>query len=144
MTGDKNDNKDAYEVGYGKPPRNTRFKKGQSGNPKGRKPRVKNVSVLLANELDRVIVVRDGDGEKKISKREAVITSLVNDAIKGKPTARQALINLLNVTPQPEPLVADQGDDLALQDFLKSMQQNGASARDTPDAEDEDDDGWTG
>ena len=31
------DDKDAdYEVGYGKPPETTRFKKGQSGNPKGR------------------------------------------------------------------------------------------------------------
>jgi hypothetical protein len=27
---------DSYEVGYGKPPRSTQFKKGVSGNPKGR------------------------------------------------------------------------------------------------------------
>ena len=30
-----NDNDD-YEVGYGRPPKSGQFKKGQSGNPKGR------------------------------------------------------------------------------------------------------------
>ena len=28
--------KPGYEVGYGKPPKDTRFKPGQSGNPSGR------------------------------------------------------------------------------------------------------------
>jgi hypothetical protein len=28
---------DDYEIGYRRPPRETRFKKGQSGNPKGRR-----------------------------------------------------------------------------------------------------------
>jgi len=32
-----------YEVGYGKPPRDTRFKEGQSGNPRGRPPGLKNL-----------------------------------------------------------------------------------------------------
>ena len=30
----------SYEVGYGKPPKHTQFKKGQSGNPKGRPKQV--------------------------------------------------------------------------------------------------------
>lgn len=67
----------SHKVGYGKPPIHTRFKKGQSGNLKGRKPKVKNVSTLLSMELDRLIVVRDGEVEKQISKREALVTSLV-------------------------------------------------------------------
>jgi hypothetical protein len=32
----KKNTSDSYEVGYGKPPRNTQFQKGLSGNPKGR------------------------------------------------------------------------------------------------------------
>ena len=32
---------DGYDVGYGKPPSETRFKPGQSGNPAGRKARTK-------------------------------------------------------------------------------------------------------
>ena len=37
---------EAYAVGWGKPPRHTRFKKGQSGNPKGRPPGSKNMNTL--------------------------------------------------------------------------------------------------
>ena len=32
---DDKDKRD-YEIGYGKPPKQTRFKPGQSGNPRGR------------------------------------------------------------------------------------------------------------
>jgi hypothetical protein len=38
------DKKDDYDVGYGKPPQNTRFKKGQSGNPRGRAPGAKDLT----------------------------------------------------------------------------------------------------
>ncbi len=38
------DNEADYEVGYGKPPRHTRFKKGRSGNPRGRPNGSKNLS----------------------------------------------------------------------------------------------------
>ena len=41
----------SYEVGYGKPPKETRFRKGQSGNPKGRPKGAKNKAPAL-NGLD--------------------------------------------------------------------------------------------
>ena len=42
---------DDYEVGYGKPPRHTWFKKGQSGNPRGRPCGSKNLKTLLSEAL---------------------------------------------------------------------------------------------
>lgn len=120
--GDRGDDgwgKPDYKVGYGKPPKEHQFKKGQSGNPRGRKPRTTNVTKLLATELDRLISVRDGDGEKRITKREALMTSLVNDAIKGKAAARQLLLKLIYVEPPVDPFVADIEDEAALAAFLK-------------------------
>lgn len=113
--------KPPYKVGYGKPPKQHQFKKGESGNPKGRKPRVKNASTLLQIELDKFVVVRDGETERKITKREALITSLVNDAITNKPRARTELLKLLDVSPPPEPFVANEDDDAALDEFLERM-----------------------
>ncbi len=126
MISDKEDHNDGwgkpqYKVGYGNPPKQHQFKKGQSGNPKGRKPRVRNASTLLQIELDKLVVVRDGEMERKITKREAFITSLVNDAITNKPRARGELLRLLDVSPPPEPFVANDDDDAALDEFLQRM-----------------------
>ena len=42
-----------HSVGYGRPPEATRFKPGQSGNPKGRPKGSKNLRTLFAEELRR-------------------------------------------------------------------------------------------
>jgi hypothetical protein len=66
-----------YEVGYRKPPRHTRFKKGQSGNPKGRPAGAKNLSTLLNEALNECVIVTENGGHRKITKREAIIKQLV-------------------------------------------------------------------
>ena len=67
-----------YKVGYGKPPRQSRFAKGQSGNPRGRLPGAKNMKTLLTKALNELVVVTDHGGRRKVSKREAIATQLVN------------------------------------------------------------------
>lgn len=80
---------DDDEVGYGKPPKKNQFKKGQSGNPHGR-PK-KKLSMKEMKERIWFSEVTTNQGEK-ITKVEAFYTSLVNDAIKGKPSARNLLM----------------------------------------------------
>jgi hypothetical protein len=72
-----------YEVGYRKPPEHTRFKKGQSGNPKGRPKGSQNTKTLFRDELNKKVTVRAGGHRKQISKREAVISQLINKALGG-------------------------------------------------------------
>ena len=72
------DERHDYEVGYGKPPCQTRFRKGQSGNPKGRTAGDKNLSTLLRETLNEHVVVTENGRRRKISKRKAILTQLVN------------------------------------------------------------------
>jgi hypothetical protein len=71
------DQKRDYEVGYRKPPR-TRFPKGQSGNPRDRLTGPKNLKALLSDALNEFVIVTENGGCRKITKREAIITQLVN------------------------------------------------------------------
>ena len=92
------DKKDDYEVGYGKPPQNTRFKKGQSGNPRGRAPGAKNLKALLIDTLNEPVVVTENGGRRTISKRQAIIKQLVNQSAKGDWRAVKLLLDMLNET----------------------------------------------
>jgi hypothetical protein len=79
MPDDKND--DDYEIGFGKPPRSTQFKKGQSGNRHGRPPGTKNMNTLLSQELKEHLVVTENGRRKKISKMRVAIKNLVNKGL---------------------------------------------------------------
>ncbi len=84
-----------YEIGYGKPPSHTRFKKGQSGNPKGRSKGTKNVKTDLLEELAEQIRVREGNCQRRISKQRAVVKSLVVKAVKGDATAARTIFDMI-------------------------------------------------
>ncbi len=83
------------DIGYGKPPREHRFKKGQSGNPKGRPRGTKNLKTDLTEELSERISVREGQVQRKISKQRAVVKSLLNNAIKGDGRAQATLFSIM-------------------------------------------------
>jgi hypothetical protein len=85
-----------YVVGYGKPPVHTRFQKGRSGNPKGRPRGRKNMSTLLSAALDAWIIVVENGRRKKIRKREAIVTQLVNKSASADLKATQIVLAMLH------------------------------------------------
>ena len=93
-----------YEVGYGKPPRHTRFKKGQSGNPRGRPSGSKNLKTLLNDALNERVVVAEEGGRRNITKREAIVTQLVNRSATADLRALKILLDTLrDIEGQTEP-----------------------------------------
>ena len=84
-----------YEIGYGKPPRHTRFKKGQSGNPRGRPSGSKNLKTLLNDALNEPVIVAEEGGHRKITKREAIVTQLVNRSATADLRALKILLDTL-------------------------------------------------
>ena len=84
-----------YEVGYGKPLRSTRFKKGQSGNPRGRPSGSKNLKTLLSEALNEPVIVTENGKHRKITKREAIVTQLVNRSAKADLKAVQIVLAML-------------------------------------------------
>ena len=91
-----------YEVGYGKPPKASRFKPGTSGNPGGRpkgsgraKPAdvvVEQMKALVLEEAYRPIQIRDGDKLVELPLVRAVVRSLGLNAAKGQQRSQAMLI----------------------------------------------------
>jgi Family of unknown function (DUF5681) len=111
-----------YEVGYGKPPRHTRFKRGQSGNSRGRPSGSKNLSTLLTEALNEVVIVAENGGRRKITKRQAIITQLVNQSAKADWRATKILLDILQVIEaRTEPMTAETSLDAADEGVMEQL-----------------------
>lgn len=88
---------DDEEVGYGKPPRRTRFKKGQSGNPAGRPKGTPNLATALDRALKQRVAVTENGHRRKLSKLEAMVLQMINKALSGDARARQQVLSVMHV-----------------------------------------------
>lgn len=97
----------SYEVGYAKPPLETRFKKGQSGNPRGRPRGSRNkrpalheerLREIILDEAYRMVKLTEGGRQISIPIAQAVIRSLALLAAKGQPRAQRLFTQLVAST----------------------------------------------
>src|SRR5438552_10183454 len=110
-----------YKVGPGRPPLHTRFQKGQSGNPGGRS--TKSLAALLADALNETVVVTIDGRRRKITKREAIVTQMVDKSASADLRATKMLIDMMkevehkagDAAPPPEPRLAAAGKEVVQQ-----------------------------
>jgi hypothetical protein len=87
-----------YKIGYGKPPIGRRFQKGQSGNPSG--PRRKTLAALLIAALNEPVYTTIDGHRRKITKREAIVTQMVNKSAEADLRATKMLFDMLKEVEQ--------------------------------------------
>lgn len=114
--------KKSYTVGYGKPPRHSRFKPGQSGNPKGRPKGARGFDAELAEELKQTVTIKENGVVRKISKSRAMVKSLINKAAMGDHKSCQLVLSrsdLVRAQAGSEQGDLAEVDKLILQDYLR-------------------------
>ncbi len=72
------------KVGYGRPPKHSRFKPGQSGNPRGKAAGARHPATILKMTLLEKIPVKQNGREISITKFDGFIAQLINDAMRAE------------------------------------------------------------
>ena len=79
--------------GYGRPPKATRFKKGQRANPTGR-PRGRR-EAPYESVLGRMVTIREGGVERLVTQEEAFLLQLAKNGVEGGGVAARTALNLI-------------------------------------------------
>lgn len=115
-----------YDVGYGRPPMSRRFRKGQSGNPKGRRKGTRNFCTYVREELGQKVTVKKDGHERTVPKVQLIAMQLVNMSVKGEIKSIEFLLKLADLmapddreTEVQKPISQQQRD--VLFGYLKSI-----------------------
>jgi hypothetical protein len=122
-----------YKIGYVKPPKSGQFKRGQSGNPRGRPKGSLKLATDLAAELNEQITVREGGKSRRVSKQRALIKSLMAKALQGDVRANAAVLALyarvITDLPDDQDSVVDESELQILRQFAPRLLQSTASVK---------------
>ena len=89
--------------GYKNPPKEHQFRKGKSGNPKGRPRKQRqpssdlslDIMASLHRELAKTISVQENGQHRVITKLDAIFAQLVAQSVNGKHSQQKMLLSLL-------------------------------------------------
>ena len=118
---------DGYEVGYRKPPKHNQFKKGQSGNPKGKPKGSRDLKTDVMSVLNSYIVVNENGQPRKVSTQLATLLRLREKALKGDSRAMDRLLLLAadynneDVSRDQNPSSINSDDATILEDFRQRI-----------------------
>jgi hypothetical protein len=115
---------DESMTGYGCPPKASQFKKGRSGNPKGRTKGSSSLKTDLANILEKRFPISENGEQRLVSGREAMLLKVFEKAVKGDIRATAQIFGMLTKLdasdpPRPEPEGVTDNDRVVIADFVK-------------------------
>lgn len=96
-----------YQVGYGRPPRQTQFRSGKSGNPKGRPKESKSFRSIVDDVANLKVKVREGSRDRNVNVVQAGLLRLAEKVVAGD---LKALATLLGLIAQHQPDQVEQID----------------------------------
>jgi hypothetical protein len=129
---------EGYPVGYGRPPTETRFKAGISGNPKGRRKKMPSFPEVIEQILNKTVEIRIGDRLLRMSNREALVEGAIRQALAGKPRLLSVLPAIMHYERESQQGRTDANlnltaeDEAVLADFFARATENSARKNDTP------------
>ena len=131
-----------YEVGFGKPPKGTQFRKGESGNPKGRPKGKPNLATIINRTLQAKVIIKENGRRRKVTKYEAGLIQLSNKAASGDlPALKMVIVQARLAEERMQQDVSkktgfDEADQKGLKSLMKRLQ-----AKSEGDSEGNDDEG---
>jgi hypothetical protein len=82
---------DDYDVGYGRPPKHSQWKKGQSGNKRGRPKGAESLRSILEDEQNELVTITENGVQKRITKMRVAVKAAWAKAMKGDARALSQL-----------------------------------------------------
>lgn len=115
------DDRDDYDVGYGKPPKHTRFRKGQSGNPAGKKRPREAPGQIWQRLLQETVTVTENGRKRVMSKLELVLSQMINKAASGNEKHVKFFLEMTSRFPtEASTWSLDRDDEKFLEEYVKT------------------------
>ena len=119
---------ESYEVGFKKPPKETRFVKGHSGNPHGRPKGKKNMATIIMAAANEMVTIQENGRTRQVTKFEAICKQTHNKAIAGDIGAIRLIMQLMpaaeaQLSREGTTVLSDERDRQVLAQVLKRFKE---------------------